>query len=251
MTPSLLIFDLDGTVYQGNQVIAGAPEFFSQLVSNNIRYIFATNRADRRAEVVSEQLNLLGIACQPDQVITSSMVAADMVAGQRVFAIGGEAVSYYLEQQGCVLASDQVDSVVVGFDPEINLEKLTIATRLIKNGAHFIGTNPDPTILLDDGLMPECGALLGAIEISTNQKPKIVGKPEAAMIHFACKKAGVNPEQAIMIGDYLYTDIAAANAAGCKSVLLLTGISTQEQLDSSDIQPSHVCSTYDELASYI
>ena len=251
MKPELLIFDLDGTVYRGSDVISGAPEFFDELSRRKIPFLFATNRADRPPEQVRDVLRGMGISCETDQILTSSMAAADLVSGKRVFPVGGEGVPRALEQAGCTLVTEKADAVVVGFDLEITLEKLTTACRLILDGARFLGTNPDPTLITKEGLVPECGALLAAIETATGTAPEIVGKPEARMLEFACRKAGVRPENALMIGDFLDTDIRAAKAAGCRSLLLLTGITTLEQLADSPLTPDHVCADYADMGALL
>lgn len=246
-----VLFDLDGTVYHGGAAIDGAADFIARLGAAGIGYRFVTNRANRRPREIADHLSGLGIACEAEEVLTSAIAAAALVAGRRVSMLGTDALAEALGDSGATITEDRPDDVVIGYDPDLCLDDITRASRLILAGARFIGTNADPWITSEDGVSPENGAVLAAIQAVTGRSPLIAGKPSRAIVDFALRGLGVDPELAILVGDNTATDIAAAHAAGLRSALILTGVTDRAGARAAPYQPTWIVRNYDELSAMI
>lgn len=245
------LLDLDGTVYRGSEAIEGASDFVNRLRRLAVPHLFVTNRANRTPEEVAAHLNDLGIPATPEEILTSAQATALHLARGRCYAIGETGLTEALQSAGIEIAADGSgpvpDAVVVGYDRYITYEKLETALRYILAGARFLATNPDPVITTESGISPENGAILAALEVSSGQKAEVVGKPERIIVDQAMTRLGPVDGQIVMLGDNLDTDIQAAVAAKTASILILTGISTRDDLTAHSAQPTWVVETYDAL----
>jgi 4-nitrophenyl phosphatase len=160
----------------------------------------------------------------------------------RIHPVGESAVHDTLASAGFTLTDDTegVDAVVVGFDREITWKKLTLAALAIQNGALFVGTNPDTSFPIEQGQAPGNGAFVTVIELTTKTQPLIIGKPEPLLYEQAAALLDIAPENILVVGDRLETDILGALRAGMASVLLLTGVTSTEQATASDIKPDWI-----------
>ncbi len=249
--PKLLLLDLDGTVYRGDDPIPGAAETIQAFRAAGMRVLFVTNRANRTVATVARQLRSLGIPCRRSDVITTAAAAATYCAeqgGGRCYLIGGRGIREAFAACGLESAPDgPADWVVVSLDLRFSYAKLARATALILGGARFVATNPDRLITIGDALFPEAGPLIAAVRNATGIEPTIIGKPSPKLLQEALRVAGYPPEEALVIGDCLDTDIAAAQAAGIPSCLLLTGVSTRAEAARSPLHPDIVCADWAEL----
>jgi 4-nitrophenyl phosphatase len=199
----------------------------------------------------------MGIAVRPDEVLTSAQATAEFLAasaapGSRVFVIGEEGLRSCLEAYGFRLADDpNVGHVVVGLDRGFNYEKLTIAIRAVLNGAQLVGPNPDTSLPMEDGLCPGAGAFQAAITAITGVKPLIVGKPEPTMLNIGLRLLGCAPGEAAIVGDRLDTDIVGGHRAGLATILVLSGISTLDEVAASQLKPDHIFEDLGTLAEYL
>ena len=246
-----LLFDLDGTVYRGTDPIPGAAAFIAGLAARGVRALFVTNRANRGPDEVAAHLNALGIACHAGDVITSAEVAAAEVAGQDVFLVGENALQAAVTTAGARLVSDPAaaEAVVMGFDRDLNLEKFVGATRAVLAGARLIATNPDALVNQEDGVTPGNGAFVAVVETATGARAQVMGKPEPAIVALALARAGVAPDEAVMIGDNLDTDIRAGQRAGLRTALILTGVSTAADAAAFSPSPTWTVRDYEELSA--
>ncbi len=252
MDNSGLLIDLDGTIYRGNQVIDGAIEFIQRLNNNEVPYLFVTNRGNRTAQIVADDLNRMGIKCQVENILTSSMATADWLPpATRAFWIGEDGLEQPLQHAGIEFDQQNPDVVIVGYDREFNYHKLTQATRLIIKGARFIATNNDSLITVEDGVIPEAGPLVTAIQKATGVTPEIVGKPYQVIINAACNRLGLKPDQCIIVGDNLHTDIQAGIKNGLQTAFVLTGVSKVSDIDKFDIKPTWVVEDLSELSEIL
>jgi 4-nitrophenyl phosphatase len=249
------LVDLDGVVYTGTEVVPGAPKFFELLRQRDIPFLLITNNSSRRADQFAAKLATMGIAVRPAEVLTSAQATAELLAasaspGSRAFVIGEDGLRSCLESVGFELVDDpKVDYVVVGLDRGFNYEKLTIAIRAVLNGAQFVGPNPDTSLPMEDGLCPGAGAFQAAITAATGVSPLIVGKPEPTMLNIGLRLLGCTPAEAAIIGDRLDTDIVGGHRAGLNTVLVLSGIATRAELETSPVQPDFVFQDLGELAA--
>jgi 4-nitrophenyl phosphatase len=240
-----LITDMDGVLWHGRDPMPGLVEFFQFLRQRDIQFVCATNNASTLAEKLAERLQGWGADVQPHEIVTSSTATADYLeailpAGARLYVIGMEGLRVPLRNKGFEFAEDNVEAVVVGIDWNVTYNHLKRAALNIRAGAKFIGTNSDRTFPNPEGIVPGNGALLAAIEIATDVKPIVIGKPEPVLYQTALKGMNAVPEQTLVLGDRLETDILGAVRLNLRSALVLSGVTTREQLAASDYQPDGV-----------
>ncbi len=240
-----LVIDADGVLWHGRQDLPGVSAFFEFLYRRGIRYVVASNNSARPAADLLDRAARQGAQIDRSHVLTSADATAlylpRLVApGGRVYLIGGEAISQALTKSGYLLVNENADAVVVGLDTSLTYEKLKRATLEIRRGASFVGTNADRTYPGTEGLIPGAGSILAALETATDVKPVIIGKPARAMFDLAIEKMGGQPATTAMLGDRLDTDIEGAQRAGLKTILVLTGVTSQETLAQSTIRPDWV-----------
>jgi 4-nitrophenyl phosphatase len=260
-----LIIDMDGVLWHGQNAIPGLVEFFQALEELKITFILATNNASSTPDQYVKKLAEMGVTVNKNQILTSGIATALYLsekvnpANTRVFVVGEEGATQPLIDQGFTLTglyevnkdSDIVkkgaDFVVCGKDHTLTWDKLATATLNIRGGAQFIGTNGDTTLPTELGITHGNGAILAALEVATGVKPTIIGKPEPIMYQQALSLLNAEPTATVAIGDRLDTDILGAVRTGIRSVMVLTGVSTQDDLKDSDFQPTWVMSDIGEL----
>jgi 4-nitrophenyl phosphatase len=235
------ILDMDGVLWRGDEVLPGIAQFFAFLQRHRIAFSLATNNSTKTVDAYVQRLNSIGVPAESQNVITSAVATADYVRRHYppttpVYVIGGEGIHHTLAEQGYPEDPEQARLVIVGMDTTLTYEKLKIATLRIRAGAQFIGTNGDLTFPLPEGLVPGNGSTLAALQAATGVAPLVIGKPEKAMYEVALQRLGASPDQTLMVGDRLETDIVGAQRAGLQTALVLTGITTAEQARDSEIQ---------------
>lgn len=251
MTSLAFIFDLDGTVYRGGAAIPGASAFLNRLTDDGVPYLFVTNRANRTPTEVANQLIEMGIPCSEDTVLTSAQATAGYLGAVKAYVIGEKGVVEALANVGAEVVEENPDVVIVSFDTLISHEKLTKAARHVVAGARLIATNTDAIIVVEDGILPEAGPLVAAIENATGQKAEVIGKPNRIIMDEAVSRLKVAHEDCIVVGDFLMTDILAAQNAGMASVLILTGVSKRSEIENAPCSPTWVVADYAELESTV
>ena len=255
---SAFIIDMDGVLWHGEQAAPGLVEFFETLRNKNIRFILATNNASSTPQQYVTKLNRMGVSISASDILTSGMATAFYLAGQvdpastRIYVVGEQGAQQPLIDHGFILTEGyelNADSnsseaaaqfVVCGKDETLNWDKLAIATLNIRAGAQFIGTNADTTMPTERGFTHGNGAILAALQAATGVEPIIIGKPEPIMYQQALALLDVDPAETVAIGDRLETDILGAVRTGIRSIMLLSGVSTEEDLKESDYQPTCV-----------
>ena len=247
MNISGIVFDLDGTVYRGTEAVPGVASFVEHIMERGVRRLFVTNRANRPPEQIADQLRGLGLACGPDDILTSAQATAEYLRSGTAHVVGGVGLRSALEQRGIRLTDEHPDYVVVGYDPELTYRKLTTACRLILAGARFIATNPDRIINTEAGVLPETGPTVAALREATGVEPVMIGKPKALIMETAAARLRLPPACILAVGDNLETDIPAGAGAGMRTALILTGVSTAEDVEHAEVKPDHIVSGYEEL----
>ncbi|WP_151736297.1 TIGR01457 family HAD-type hydrolase [Paenibacillus tengchongensis] len=230
-----LLIDLDGTLFHGGVMIPGSDRLIEGLRRAEIPFLFVTNNSSRTPEGVAAHLRSMGIAADPGEVCTSSLAAARYIAeelpGARVAILGEEGLRQACAAAGLVLVDEAPQYVVQGIDRTFNYESLARASRWIREGAKFVLTNPDLMLPSDDGVMPGAGTLGAAIEAASGVSPVVIGKPQTPLITYAASVLGITPGEAIVVGDNMRTDISAGMNAGCRTILVLTGLTTKENYE--------------------
>ena len=246
-----LILDMDGVLYRGEQALPGAVKLFPALRAAGIAYILLTNNATLTSEHFSSKLSRMGISVPPESILTSA--GATAIYLQKNYPEGGgvnvlgEAglISYISSIPNFRLDGWQPDFVVVGLYFGFNYDALQRACSFIRNGAHFIGTNPDTTLPVEGGeLWPGAGSLLAAIQTCSGVAPIVIGKPNIYMAEMALEKLGLPPGEVLCVGDRLETDILFGARAGIPTALVLTGVSRRDDIESAEAKPTYV---YEDL----
>ena len=238
------LFDLDGVIYRGDDPVPGAADSLTRLRSLGKRVSFVTNNASATPSSVVDRLAATGVEAAADEIETSALATAALLATRgiaRVFVVGEEGTHAALVGVGIEIVDDgsPVDAVVVGLDRTADYDTIRTAGLLVDGGAAFIATNPDGSFPAPGGVRwPGAGALVAAVEATTQVRAEVVGKPNAPIFHAALERAGGGVP--LVVGDRLDTDIAGAVALGWDSLLVLTGISTRADAEASDTPPTYV-----------
>jgi NagD protein len=238
------IVDMDGVIYHGNRLLKGAAEFVAWLRREGKRFLFLTNSSERSPAELSRKLARLGIEVEAEHFYTSALATAAFLANQRpggsAYAIGEPGLINALYSVGYTMNNVDPDYVVVGESRGYSLDTVEIAVRLVLGGARLIGTNPDLNGPAEGGLVPACGALVAPIELATGRKAYFVGKPNPLMMRHALKRLGATREETAIVGDRMDTDIVAGIETEVETVLVLSGVTSREELDSFPYAPRHV-----------
>jgi glycerol-1-phosphatase len=260
----LLIVDLDGVVYRGREPIPGMPELLRRRADAGDSIVYCTNNSHWHRSEYLDRLSAIGVPVSVDGVVTSARATAlALTEGDarpsRAMVLGGEGLARELEEVGLrALPATEVgldqgpDVLVVGIDFGLSHERLSVAARAVRSGARFVATNRDPVYPATNGrLLAGAGAIVAAVEAAAGRPPDlVVGKPEPTMFREAAHVAGSDVRDAVVIGDSLVSDIPAAHAVGARSVLMLTGVSTPDELVrlEADARPTAVAHDANELA---
>lgn len=247
---------MDGVLWRDETPIGDLPKNFSRIRERGWKFIFATNNGSRTPAQYVEKLSTLGVIVEPWQVITSALGVAEMLKreipnGARVFVVGGEGVKIALQEQGFEIApvetAESAQAVVMGVDREINFAKMSEAALLVRRGIPFYATNPDKTFPTPRGEIPGAGAWISVIVTATGVEPVYAGKPYPFMMEMALERLGATKEKTLVVGDRLETDIAAGQAVGCPTALVLSGVSTLEQAEAWRPRPSLIIQDLEAL----
>lgn len=230
-----LILDMDGVLWRGNEPIGDLRAIFSQINRLGLTTVFATNNSSLSPTAYQKKLAGFGVKVQADQIITSATAVAmylkeNFASSSAVYVIGEEGLRQSIRAAGFNISSNGACAVIVGLDRELSFEKLREATLLIRAGAVFIGTNPDRTYPSPEGLTPGAGSIIAAIEAATDTQPVILGKPYPHLLELSVKRLNLPQDQILLVGDRLETDIAGGQNAGLKTALVLTGVSTLQEV---------------------
>lgn len=245
--------DMDGTVYLGNKILPGVLDFLSYLSKTGRDYVFLTNNSSKDASYYASKLATLGITCSEKNILTSGEATAlylkNIKKSTRVFLVGTPVLEEEFKRHGFILTADKPDYVVLGFDTTLTYEKLVTACDLIRDNTPFIATHPDYNCPMENGYIPDCGAMTALIKASTGVEPQVIGKPNKEIVDAMLTKKDYALGQMAMVGDRIYTDVATGYNAGMVSVLVLSGESTMIDVGQSAIKPDHIFDNLGGLAA--
>jgi 4-nitrophenyl phosphatase len=251
-----LIIDMDGVIWRADAPIGDLAATFQRIRARGLRFVFATNNSTRTSEQYVARLKAFGIEAEPWQVVTSSQAVAHAMAqqfppGTKVFMIGEDGLRVPLEQKGFQVLSVQdaprAQAFVIGMDRDINFQKASEATLLVRAGVPFYATNPDKTFPTPRGQIPGAAAWYSIIVTATDVQPIVAGKPFPFLMDLSLEKLGSKNEETLVIGDRLETDIAAGQVVGCPTALVLSGVSTREQAEQWSPTPDIIANDLSEL----
>lgn len=241
----LFLFDMDGTLYLGNQLYPFTIELLDTIKANGGKYLFMTNNSSKSVLDYVKKLEKLGIQATREEFMTSSQATAFYLhkhhEGQRLYVCGTESLKEELRSEGFTVTTnlDEVDCIVMGFDTELTFQKLHDVSYLLLTRPElpYIATNPDLVCPTEFGSVPDCGSVCIGIKNATGREPIVIGKPSPLMPQLAMEKLGIAKEETCVVGDRIYTDVKSGLNAGITGILVLSGETTREILEASEDKP--------------
>ena len=250
----LFLFDMDGTLYLGNRLFDFTLELLQTIRKNGGRYIFMTNNSSKSVQDYVKKLAGLGIEANPEDFMTSSQAMAYYLkkhyAGKTLYVSGTQSLKDELAREGFDITEDidKVEVIVSGFDTELTFKKLEDMSRMLcTKELPYVATNPDYVCPTEFGSVPDCGSVSDMLFNVSGKRPLFIGKPSPLMPQLAMEKWGVTPEQTVVVGDRIYTDIKSGLNAGAMTVLVMSGETTYEILEASADKPLLVLKDCSEM----
>lgn len=251
--PHGFLIDMDGVVYRGSELISGADRFVRELLDLELPFFFLTNNSQRTRRDVVAKLRRLGIEVGESHIFTCAMATARFLAAQKprgtAYVIGEGGLLHALHENGYAIVDHDPDYVVVGEGRAVNYEMVETAVRMVLGGAKLIATNLDPNCPTQAGLRPGCGAIVAMLETATGRRAFSVGKPSAVMMRAARKELGLDASRTTIIGDTMETDILGGVQLGYRTILVLSGGTSREDLDGFAYRPDLVVESIAELSA--
>lgn len=245
------ILDLDGTFYIGNKILDGSLKFIECLRKNKIQFKFFTNNSSKNSAFYVDKICKMGLSITEDIMLTSNQVAINYIKknmmDRKIFVLGNDYLKSDFRKSGISLHNYNADVVVIGFDTSLEYAELCKACDFIRNGAEFLGVNPDINCPVENGFIPDCGSICRMITASTGVKPKFLGKPSQYAFEYILYNTGFNQDEIAFVGDRIYTDIAIGQGNDSVTALVLSGEAKIEDLNKSNIQPTLVFESLGDL----
>ncbi len=252
-----LVCDLDGVMYRGEVPVPGSAAAVARLRAAGVRFLFCTNNSRWTDAQYVDKLERIGVPVTPEEILSSAAVTGDEVrrrglGGSRGFLIGGDGIREHLEAAGVELLplddAEGAELVVLGADPEFTYEDVRVASNLVRAGAVFLATNSDATYPAPEGLRPGAGAMLAAVEVAAGHKAEVMGKPFPPIMAAAARRLE-GADRIGVVGDQPATDLAGARARGWLAILVLSGVTSVEEVAAADPQPDLVVAALAALAA--
>ena len=256
MEKQLFLLDIDGTICRGSALIPGARAFLQRIRQAGGQYIFITNNATRSTADYIAFFRGLGVETGPENYLTAAYATIrylqEQYAGQAIYAMATDSFAQECRRCGLRVTADAADPaiacVLVSYDNQLTYDKIRDVCQLLTTReVGYIATNPDLVCPVDFGYLPDCGAICNMIEAAVHRRPLFLGKPEPAMVRYALQRAGCAPQQALVVGDRLYTDIACGRRAGVDTALVLSGEATMADVQRSELKPDRIYPSVTEL----
>lgn len=243
--------DMDGVILRGRTLIPGAAEFIQRLREKDIPFLILTNNSQYTQRDLQVRLAYMGLDVSPEAIFTSALATAQFLDSQRpggsAYVIGESGLTTALHEIGYVLTHQEPEYVVLGETTAYSFERITRAIRFVNAGARFIATNPDVMGPGEGGIVPATGAVAALISAATGIKPYFVGKPNPLMMRTALRTLNAHSEDSVMIGDRMDTDIIAGFESGLRTILVLTGVTSGEQVERFPYRPTWVRESVAEI----
>ena len=252
----LYIFDMDGTIYLGNRVFPFAIRFIEHLRAAGKRVLFFTNNASHTTDFYVQKLTRLGFSPTREEIMTSGDVTVEFLKrhrkGKSVYLVGTDELVQNFKENGIPMLEGTEptgDIVVTSFDTTLTYEKLDRACRLVRGGAEYLSTHPDFNCPTEDGFIPDSGAIAAFVTASTGKLPTYFGKPYRETVEMICEATGFSCDEMCIFGDRLYTDIATGKRHGVTATLVLSGESTEADVEAAceADRPDYVFPSLDEV----
>jgi len=243
--------DMDGVLYHGNQLLKGVREFVAWLERENKNYLFLTNSSERSPLELQQKTQRMGLDVDISKFYTSALATAKFLANQSpgcsAYIIGAPGLFNALYDVGITTNDVNPDYVIVGETRNYNYEGIARAVHHVRHGARLIGTNPDLTGPYEDGIAPACRAMIAPIELAGERSAYFIGKPNALMMRTGLRMLGVHSAEAAMIGDRMDTDIIAGIETGLDTALVLTGVTSREDIENYPYRPRYILESIQDI----
>lgn len=248
--------DMDGTVYLGEKWIEGAEDFLKAVEAAGKKYVFLTNNSSKNPQAYVEKLGKMGLTVDLSQIVTSGQAAIAYLKknfpGKRVYLLGNELLQEEFLQEGILLDEKAPEVVTVGFDTTLTYAKMCRVCDLVREGLPYISTHPDFNCPTETGFIPDAGAIHAFIHASAFRYPdRIIGKPGGDIMEYLSQRTGVPKSETAMVGDRLYTDVAAGVNNGYTGILVLSGEAGMEDLENSEVIPHLVFTSVKEMIPFL
>lgn len=251
----LYLFDMDGTLYLGSRLYDFTIELLREIRRTGGKYLFITNNSSKSVNDYVKKLAGMGIEATREDFMTSSQATAYYLhkhhEGKTLYVCGTESLKEELRSEGFKVTTnlEEVECIVMGFDTELTFQKLHDVSYLLltQPDLPYIATNPDLVCPTEFGSVPDCGSVCIGIKNATGKEPIVIGKPSPLMPQLAMDKLGISPDQTCVVGDRIYTDVRSGLNAGCVGILVMSGETTYEILNASDVKPDLVLSSGQEI----
>ncbi len=255
----LYLFDMDGTIYLGDDLFEFTPALLKKIKEKGKKYLYLTNNSSKGKVDYVKKLERLGISADVSEFLTSTEATCHYIKkhhkDNKFFVCGTESLKTALKEEGVNISEteEDADAVLMGFDTELTFKKLEIVSRLLTLNPDipYIATNPDVVCPTEWGSVPDCGSVCEMIFNATKRRPKFIGKPEPLMVELAAEKFGISPQKTAVIGDRIYTDIKSALNAGAAGILVMSGETDEEILKNSPDKPTAVLADAGEILKYL
>ncbi len=245
------LIDMDGVLVHGSRPISGAKGFIRALLEQERKFLVVTNNSLYTTRDLAHLLQVAELDIPEENIYTSAVATAEFLEDQlphgKAFVIGEVGLTEAIHRIGYVQTPINPDYVVLGETTSYSFDQITIAIRLINDGASFIATNPDLTGPVEQGIIPSTGAMAALIEAATGKAPLYIGKPNPLMMRSALNHLGVHSEDSFMIGDNMRTDILAGISAGMDTILVLTGVTNEKDIAKYPYRPKYVFESIGDL----
>jgi NagD protein len=245
------LMDMDGVLVTGTAIVPGAEKFIARLKERDAKYLVLTNNPRYTPGDLAHRLQWIGLEIPPQHIFTSALATARFLQAQRpqstAFVIGESGLTDAIHDVGYIITDHDPEYVVLGETNSIDFEQITKAIRLVSQGAHFIATNPDPAGPAEDGMVPATGAMAALIERASGVSPFFIGKPNPLMMRLALNYLGVHSEHTVMIGDRMDTDIVTGIESGMETILVLSGVTREEDVRHFPYQPTRVVKSIGDI----
>lgn len=250
----LYLLDMDGTIYNENEIFDGTLEFLEEIKRRDAQYIFITNNSSKSVKDYIKKVNDMQIAADEENFYTSSQATAAYIKenypGQIVYCMGTQSLIKELQAEGIEVVTEvdeRAGIVLIGFDTENTSEKIRKTCIMLGRDVVYLATNPDLVCPVSFGYIPDCGSMSIMLKNATGKEPFFIGKPEPIMVNCVLKKLGIEKEDAVIVGDRLYTDIKTGINANIDTICVLSGEATLKEISDGEIKPDYIFESVKEI----
>ena len=251
---TLYLLDMDGTTYNENQIFDGTLEFLEEIKRRGGQYVFITNNSSKSVEDYVQKVQAMGIEAEYENFYTSSQATAmylkENYPNQVVYCMGTKSLIKELREAGIEVVTEvdeRASVVLLGFDTENTSEKIRNTCIMLGRDVAYLATNPDLVCPVSFGYIPDCGSMSIMLKNATGKEPFFIGKPEPIMVNCVLKQLNCKRENAVIVGDRLYTDIKTGENAKVDTICVLSGEASMEDILQGEVKPTYIFKSVKEI----